>query len=180
MMGTVIAATALNAASIDWKVTVDTADRQKKFMFFDAADKADVLAILDAGGASTYSKLQAKAYSSDGAKQFATTSKTSAKSGYLSDIGKGESMFIVLLDTTSANTATDGMAYKYTGTIDGTAYIYDGNADPPEASPGTFNIAASSFANSGTIGGSGSVPEPTSGLLVLLGIAGLALKRKHA
>jgi hypothetical protein len=29
-------------------------------------------------------------------------------------------------------------------------------------------------------GGSGDVPEPTSGLLLLLGVAGLALKRKVA
>ena len=29
-------------------------------------------------------------------------------------------------------------------------------------------------------GGAGDVPEPTSGLLLLLGVAGLALKRKNA
>lgn len=49
--------------------------------------------------------------------------------------------------------------------------------------PGTEKHYAS-FLTSTVIGGSGvawtAVPEPTSGLLLLLGIAGLALKRKRA
>ena len=176
VIAAVLAASVASAATIDWKVTVDTADRANKFMFFNYDDQATVLGILDAGGASTYSQLEALAYDGAGAYQFATTAKSSSKTGGLSSIDKGDTMFLVLFDTTAAATVTDGMAYKYTGEIDGTAYIYDLNAEPPEASPGTFDIAASSFANSGTVG----VPEPTSGLLLLLGMAGLALKRKRA
>ena len=181
VIAAVLAASVASAATIDWKVSVDTADRAKKFMFFNYDDQAAVLGILDAGGASTYSQLQALAYSSGGTTyQFATTAKSSSKSDFLSDISKGDTMFLVLFDTTAAATVTDGMAYKDTGEINGTAYIYDGNADPPEASPGTFNIAASSFASSGVVGSGAGVPEPTSGLLMLLGVAGLALRRRHA
>ena len=45
---------------------------------------------------------------------------------------------------------------------------------------GAFSGANGAFATAG--GGSGwtAAPEPTSGLLLLLGMAGLALKRKHA
>ena len=42
---------------------------------------------------------------------------------------------------------------------------------------GAFTFNAASFANSGTIA---SVPEPTSGLLMLVGLAGLALRRRRA
>ena len=38
----------------------------------------------------------------------------------------------------------------------------------------------SEAADAGWTGGGSSVPEPTSGLLLLLGVAGLALRRKHA
>ena len=176
MIAAVLAATVLNAASIDWKVTVDTGDKQNKFMFFNYEDQADVLAILDAGGANTYAQLEALAYSKNGTYQFATTSKTTSKSDYLSDIAKGDNMFVVLFDTTAAGTVTDGMAYKYTDKLESSAWVYDGNADPPESSPGTFTIGAASFTNSGTV----AVPEPTSGLLLLLGMAGLALRRKQA
>ena len=174
MIAAVLAATVLNAASIDWKVTVDTGDKQNKFMFFNYEDQADVLAILDAGGANTYAQLEALAYSAAGVYQFNTTAKSTSKSGGLSDISKGDNMFVVLFDTTAAGTVTDGMAYKYTDKLLSSGYVYDGDAEPPESSPGTFEIGATSFVNSGTV----AVPEPTSGLLLLLGMAGLAIRRK--
>ena len=52
-----------------------------------------------------------------------------------------------------------------------------GGSDP---SPGKFTIAAADLV-AGTQGSfAGSVPEPTSGLLMLVGLAGLALRRKRA
>jgi len=64
----------------------------------------------------------------------------------------------------------------------GTATSYD-----PQSSSGvlagvtTTGARVLGTASSGNLTwGTVSVPEPTSGLLVLLGIAGLALKRKHA
>ena len=48
-----------------------------------------------------------------------------------------------------------------------------------ERNGGNISLAYGTFA-AGTQGGWTAVPEPTSGLLMLLGMAGLALKRKRA
>lgn len=57
---------------------------------------------------------------------------------------------------------------------------------PPESAPGNATAVFANVANSTTTvkigGGPGPepIPEPTSGLLILLGMASLALKRKRA
>ena len=66
----------------------------------------------------------------------------------------------------------DGGAVTWTAATDVSAYFYE-----PPASGTSFSLNAASFANSGTIA---SVPEPTSGILLLVGMAGLALRRKRA
>ena len=55
-----------------------------------------------------------------------------------------------------------------------------GNVKTPAAS--TTNVASFSVSNSATLNPNNwtAAPEPTSGLLLLLGMAGLALKRKRA
>ena len=80
----------------------------------------------------------------------------------------------------------------YTTTQDGTDY-YMGNyahVKPASDSPYTVNNLGKIIGGTGDIAGTAganatawaaaSVPEPTSGLLLLLGVAGLALKRKRA
>lgn len=42
------------------------------------------------------------------------------------------------------------------------------------------NLAVTNYGGSAISGWTGAIPEPTSGLLLLLGVAGLALKRKRA
>ncbi len=63
---------------------------------------------------------------------------------------------------TQTFTATDAVAYSMPGT---------GNGTPNFTTLGVINTSATQFT---------AVPEPTSGLLLLLGMAGLALKRKIA
>ena len=49
---------------------------------------------------------------------------------------------------------------------------------PPDSAPGTFSVAFATVAGSSTT--AAVVPEPTSGLLMLVGLAGLALRRRRA
>ena len=54
------------------------------------------------------------------------------------------------------------------------SYIYT----PPDSAPGTFTVAFADVAGSSAT--AAVVPEPTSGLLMLVGLAGLALRRRRA
>ena len=89
----------------------------------------------------------------------------------------GDTLYYVLVSGSDATT------YVY-GSSDVSNYIYDPNQQ--QTSPGALALKTSNFTNSGTIGGSSgggdtpNVPEPTSGLLMLVGLGALALRRKRA
>lgn len=109
-------------------------------------------------------------------------------SGTIANVGRGA----FAANGTSANAAitTESMANAYfviVKSADATEYTYlkqDMSTrvyDPTnqEASKGTF-VATSAAILAGTTASFQTVPEPTSGLLMLLGLTGLALKRKRA
>ena len=79
---------------------------------------------------------------------------------------------------------SDGKDYFYTVNNFAVAEITDavtsGGAVFSLDYVGTGAIGSSSWTEVGSDEQSGAVPEPTSGLLLLLGVAGLALKRKCA
>lgn len=88
-------------------------------------------------------------------------------------VGDSENAFLVLFNNASAADAT---YYAYTSTKQSAA-VGDGGADI-ELPFGSFADATTGWLS--TAGSPEPVPEPTSGLLLLLGVAGLALRRKQA
>ena len=86
--------------------------------------------------------------------------------------GKGDDVYGVLLYTTYDNTDKTGDLY-YIGNMGQITFASDANIT--KGNMGTNLYGAGGAALSWQ-----TVPEPTSGLLLLLGMAGLALKRKHA
>ena len=166
------------AAALDWSMTVASTAKGYQTMFFDYGDLATVQGILDAGGSSTLTSLESYAIGNpSGTKEFATGSKSTTQTGMFS-IDKGTDVFAVVFDTKTKASITDGMTYGMSGKFETTSKIYDPNGDPPEASPGTFSFNLASGLTTGTIGG--AVPEPTSGLLMLVGLGALALRRRRA
>ena len=97
-----------------------------------------------------------------------STTKSLANISY-GDYSAGDSVYAVLLYTTTENETAYWMGNYGTVTLESAQ-----------------NVSVANLANA--LGGTGSatawssaaVPEPTSGLLLLLGMAGLALKRKRA
>ncbi len=76
----------------------------------------------------------------------------------------------------------DKSSYAVSGLYAGAAYVYDTTASPPESAPSVPPVFAANTASYVAFGGGGGgdIPEPTSAMLLLLGMAGLALRRKVA
>ena len=95
--------------------------------------------------------------------------KVSQRTAESDKITASSSFYLAVVDS------TDGMKIHY---VDVTTSMKDYVYTPPDSAFGTFSTTFASVATStmtATV-----APEPTSGLLMLLGIAGLALKRKRA
>ena len=166
-----------SAANVNWSVagktfapsaddSVSTNGRAKNYLVyaFAATDLDAVTAALAAGDAASAIAM---------AKSDGRTTATGASSGVISGVtGSTYDIFLVAFDTTTADgTVNDAKNYLVSSIQSGATY------EPP-ATATTIAYTASNFG-----GGSWtpmSVPEPTSGLLLLLGMAGLALKRKQA
>ena len=105
-------------------------------------------------------------YSSAKISNAVTVTPTGTKTSANQNIGGGaKSMYIVIIDD-------GGKDIAYTATA-----VSVNVQNTPMQSLATKASSAFTYA---TAQGSEPVPEPTSGLLMLLGMAGLALKRKHA
>lgn len=164
------------AATVDWKLNVASqgatwSGNNAYVMAFNGSDYTAVIKLLTVDGSDNMATdLGAYALSGNSATQFAVSNNrgTATTKNSLSDGVSGDTMFFVVFTDGSMDA---GKAISWTAATDISAYDYDAG----NPAPGTFAITA--VANSGTIA---SVPEPTSGLLMLVGLAGLALRRRRA
>ena len=166
LIAVAMAAVMSQAAFVDWSATGMTAYNNQAFYGFDSAKQSDVLAALAAVDDSTATTLAGLSIASG------TVKKGKALVNGI-DVGSATSVMGLVLSGEIA----DGTSYTYI-TEDITAKLYT----PPDSTPGTFNSTIATAGTKGTMsaaGGGGDVPEPTSGLLLLVGGAMLALRRKQ-
>ena len=138
----------------------------------------------------------------DGNKVYVFDAYSYAASQFLSDWGSSGASALAnsigsntvinegfLVQGTSELTLSGGKASLYAVLLDSTeknAYVADGAAavtitDAHNSGASvTFDFGDVVTGNPGSAGWTAAAPEPTSGLLILLGMAGLALKRKRA
>ena len=163
MIGAVALAMGVQAATVNWQVigTAETVN-YNVYLLTSIADSYESVA--DIANAALISGTIAK----NGRNYYATG--TAASEAITKDSMK--EVYWVIVDGSGAPTS-----YNYVKT-DLSGYVYD--PDKQESSPGTFDSITAADMLAGSSGSFAAIPEPTSGLLVLLGVAGLALKRKRA
>ena len=109
-------------------------------------------------------------------------------SGFESSVGLSDGGWLEDADVPANFTnGADGSAYLVifdAGTAAGSTHAYVSDVVtayvPGSGAPVTFTFDLSSSATASNWQATSSVPEPTSGLLMLLGMAGLALRRRRA
>ena len=159
-----LACVGANAASVDWKVVGTAANVGNKVFLVGALSDAWT-SVADIAAASA-------AFGSEG------TSGTIAKVGRIYTTGD-----ITLASDSVTKMSGDVYVIIVSGD-DAKSYTYikvdwKGNAyEGSDSSPGKYNYAANDLISGGTT--VEFVPEPTSGLLMLVGLAGLALRRRRA
>lgn len=165
-------AVAANAASVNWQVSASTAQvgYTVYLMAGDVTSSWESLADIQAAAidSGAVAKISARAAGVSGTATDAALTKT------------GNFYYIIV--------NTDASQYAVSGAYAGSKYAYDMTATPPESAPADipqFNSANATFSDWAKTDDpitppSGDVPEPTSGLLLLVGAAALALKRKVA
>ena len=155
----IVCATVMSqAAAVQWQATaVKSYNGQNLYLLTEIASTYDSLA-----------KFEASAVDYGTVSRVAATYKVSQRIADNEAITKTSNFYLAVVD---------GDTIHY---LDVTSSFQPMVYAPPESSPGTATAAFADVIGSATTAKIGAaVPEPTSGLLLLLGMAGLALKRKR-
>ena len=170
LLAAVCVVSMVQGAAVDWQFGKDTAYNGYTVYAFDNANSATILSALAAYDADAQTTIDGLVLSSEVVK------KGNAKSTG-TDVGSATSLLLLAVNGAFA----DGVSFAY-DTLDITGQTYGAG----EPSPGTY-ATLSSFGNNGTVvakggggSGGGDGPEPTSGILLLVGAGILGLRRKRA
>ena len=171
MFAAVVAlALAGQAAAVSWRVNyagqgATWSGNGATVLAFAGSDYADIVKLVTVDGSDTLqSDLASRAI---GSATFTNNRGAAVGAGVSNDAPT--SMFWMIF---SEGSYDGGKAVTWTAATDVSSAFYE-----PPATGTAFGLTAANFTNSGTIA---SVPEPTSGLLMLVGLAGLALRRRRA
>ena len=169
---------AANAASFKWKATsgylYDGAETPAKItsgtvylLFASDLTQSDLVTAFATDAATAASTVASKSVSSG----TIGTNARIALTEFTADVTADQTAyFVIFIGDKMYVSATADAGYAAVGTSD----ILFGSMS---ASSKTFNDAAGGYSAAGWYG---AVPEPTSGLLILLGVAGLSLRRRRA
>ena len=169
-----------NAASFDWKTTANlTTDGST--VATSSAMNGGVFALVYLGNDSSNIDWTKAAVVDTASPNFTTSmgksSATTIKAFNFSvdDYSNGDIFGVVFKDS------SDKLYYLQTGASGNMSptYTISGLADDTSTLD-AFNFASSAFSISTSPSAAVNVPEPTSALLLILGMAGLALRRKRA
>lgn len=163
-----LACVGANAACVDWAVkgSVDTVGYQVYLVgvlsdtWTSVADIAADAAVFGSQGTSGTIVKAGRAYATNGTIASDSVTKTS-----------GDVYFVIV-------TGDDATSYTYVK-VDLSGLAYEGSDSSPGSYDTTVDALLAGMSKSFS-GGSGGVPEPTSGLLLLVGGAMLALRRRRA
>ena len=164
-----------DSADPDWPVM---AGQTAYFVFADAYSQAALVADF-AGTGADFTKLSAAGngvVAADG-----TIGDTAASSSYT----EAKQAYFVVFDAAKETMFISGTVTAAYDALDSSAvtFDYDQVEGVWEATVGVTSTrfdAASGYVGAGYYSAASAVPEPTSGLLMLLGVAGLALRRRRA
>ncbi len=181
MLAAAVAVVGAQAAQVSWSINV--AEKGSAWegtgayaMAFNGSDYTAVINLLTVTGSDNMATaIGGYALSLDvgGTSSSISNNRGAARAtGISTGVTSDKSMFWVIFTEGSMDASK---AISWTAVTDVASYAYDAGT----SLPGTVSLNADSFAKSGTIA-TASVPEPTSAMLLLVGMAGLALRRRRA